>query len=140
MFAKMISCNYNIIGFMTSMCGYFDLQGKMSKTHNLRFSFLLCKFIIFSFIGVIIVVSSKVEVKCKEGIHARPASQIVQFVKGFSSDLKMHYEGKSANCKSIINLLALGAKFGVEVEITAEGPDENEELKTFVEFMENLSN
>jgi len=84
------------------------------------------------------MVSATIEVKCKEGIHARPASQIVQFVKNFSSDIKMNYDGKIGNCKSIISILALGIKFGSQVEITVDGDNEAEELKSFVEFMDTL--
>lgn len=84
------------------------------------------------------MVSEKIVIKAKEGLHARPASKIVQFVKGFSSDFKMQCEGKTANCKSIISLLALGAKHESEVEVIAEGENEAAELKSFIEFMENI--
>lgn len=84
------------------------------------------------------MVSQKITINVKEGLHARPASQIVQFVKGFSSDVKMQCDGKTANCKSIISLLALGAKAGSEVEVILEGENEAAELKSFVEFMGNL--
>lgn len=84
------------------------------------------------------MVSQKITIKVKEGLHARPASKIVQFIKGFSSDIKMECDGKTANCKSIISLLALGVKYQSEVEVTAEGPNEVEELKSFIDFMENI--
>lgn len=84
------------------------------------------------------MVSKIITINVKEGLHARPASQIVQEVKQYSSDVKMVSNGKTANCKSIISLLALGAKAGSEVEIIVEGENEAAELKSFVEFMENL--
>jgi len=80
----------------------------------------------------------QVSLNLKDGLHARPASEIIQFCKGFKSNVKMNYEGRSANCKSIISLLALGVKSGAVVEVVVEGENESVELDSLVAFLENL--
>ena len=58
------------------------------------------------------------------GIHARPATLLVQTASKFSSDLNLEYKGKSVNLKSIMGVMSLGVGQGADVTITAEGADE----------------
>ena len=41
------------------------------------------------------------------GIHARPATILVQAASKFSSDITLSYEGKSVNLKSIMGVMSL---------------------------------
>jgi phosphotransferase system HPr (HPr) family protein len=84
------------------------------------------------------MVSKKINLALKDGLHARPASEIIQFLKNFKCSVKMNYDGKTANCKSIISLLALGVKPNSSVEIVIDGQNENEELNSFAKFLEGL--
>ncbi len=58
------------------------------------------------------------------GLHARPASKITNEASKYKSDIKIIMEGKSANAKSLINLMALGVKKNNKIEIQAKGLDE----------------
>jgi len=60
------------------------------------------------------------------GFHLRAAGRIVKLTKTFSSVVMIHFEERVANAKSIMGLASLAAEFGAEVEIVAEGTDENE--------------
>ena len=74
-----------------------------------------------------------------EGIHARPAGELVKAVKAFSSDIKIAKGGKAMNCKAIFGVMGLGVKTGEEVTIKVDGEDEETataELEAF--FKENL--
>lgn len=71
-----------------------------------------------------------------EGLHARPASQFIQLVKGFAGDILIEKEGKSINGKSMIHIMTLGAKKGHSLGITLTGEDVEvaalfEQLDTF---------
>ena len=70
------------------------------------------------------------------GIHARPASAIVNATAKFASNIEVKHDGKLANAKSIINLMALGIKKDAELEIIVDGSDEEEAINTLVEVME----
>lgn len=70
------------------------------------------------------------------GIHARPASAIVNATSKFVSKIEFKYDGKIANAKSIINLMALGVKKDAEIEIIIDGSDEEQAINELVEVME----
>ncbi|PYC99670.1 phosphocarrier protein HPr, partial [Microbacterium esteraromaticum] len=42
----------------------------------------------------------------KVGLHARPASKLVQSLSKYKSSVFMEFEGKKANAKLIINLMS----------------------------------
>ena len=50
-----------------------------------------------------------------EGIHARPAGELVKLAKSFESSVMIEKEGKKADCKKIFGLMGLGAKKDHEV-------------------------
>ena len=73
------------------------------------------------------------------GIHGRPAGVLVKKCSGYKSKITIGCKGKSADAKRIMNVMALGAKFGDTVEITIDGEDEataKAELEVF--FKENF--
>ena len=58
-----------------------------------------------------------------EGIHARPAGELVKAAKAFESAIKLNKEGKSADCKRVFGIMGLAVKQGQTVTITVEGSD-----------------
>ncbi|XBG77919.1 phosphocarrier protein HPr [Enterococcus cecorum] len=76
------------------------------------------------------------------GIHARPATLLVQTASKFASDINLEYKGKSVNLKSIMGVMSLGVGKGADVTISAEGADEKEAIAAITETMvkEGLSN
>ncbi|MDD6416981.1 MAG: phosphocarrier protein HPr [Lactobacillus porci] len=69
------------------------------------------------------------------GIHARPATLLVQAASKFGSDINLEYNGKSVNLKSIMGVMSLGVGQGADVTISAEGDDEKEALAAIAETM-----
>ncbi len=72
------------------------------------------------------------------GLHARPASMFVQTAAKFSSDIEVTHGETTANAKSILAVLTLGAHKGAKIIIRAEGEDAEEALKALEELV--LSN
>ncbi|MGM0502617.1 MAG: HPr family phosphocarrier protein [Bacillota bacterium] len=79
----------------------------------------------------------KVTINNAIGLHARPASLLINNAVQFDSEMKMIYEGNEANLKSIISLMSLAIGSGEEVTIKADGADEDEALDTIVNIIEN---
>ena len=77
-------------------------------------------------------------VKNETGLHARPASLFVQKAAKYKSTIKVKKDGKEANAKSIISVLSLGASFGSEITIIADGPDAEDAVAGLVELLDNL--
>ena len=71
-----------------------------------------------------------------EGIHARPATLLVQTASKFNSDVNLEYKGKSVNLKSIMGVMSLGVGQGSDVTISAEGADEAEAIAAIAETMQ----
>ena len=53
-----------------------------------------------------------------EGIHARPAGELVKAAKQFTSTIKLAKDGKSGDCKKIFGIMGLAVKNGQEVTLT----------------------
>jgi phosphotransferase system HPr (HPr) family protein len=56
-------------------------------------------------------------------LHARPAAQLVRVAVGFSSEIAVAVNGRVANAKSLLAVLALGATAGTPLRLTANGAD-----------------
>ena len=71
----------------------------------------------------------------EKGIHARPATLLVQAASKFGSDVNLEYNGKSVNLKSIMGVMSLGVGQNADVTITAEGDDEKDALDAIADTM-----
>ena len=69
------------------------------------------------------------------GIHARPATLLVQTASKFNSDVNLEYKGKSVNLKSIMGVMSLGVGQGADVTISAEGADADDAIAAITETM-----
>ncbi|EOL42943.1 phosphocarrier protein HPr [Enterococcus quebecensis] len=69
------------------------------------------------------------------GIHARPATLLVQTASKFNSDINLEYKGKSVNLKSIMGVMSLGVGQGSDVTISVDGVDEADALAAIVDTM-----
>ena len=69
------------------------------------------------------------------GIHARPATILVQTATRFESDIELEYSNKKVNLKSIMGVMSLGVGKGAEVTIYTDGEDEAEALEKITEAL-----
>lgn len=60
------------------------------------------------------------------GLHARPATLLVQEASRFSSEVELEYDSKKVNVKSIMGVMSLGIPQGGEFDLIIEGNDEIE--------------
>ena len=59
------------------------------------------------------------------GMHARPAGALATLAKRFSSDIRVHTNGKEADAKRLLSLMSLGATCGTELQFDINGADED---------------
>jgi len=69
------------------------------------------------------------------GIHARPATLLVQAAGKFESDISLEYNGKKVNLKSIMGVMSLGIGQGAEITISAEGNDATDAINALTETL-----
>ncbi len=86
------------------------------------------------------MISVKVKLLNKVGLHARPAALFVQTAQKFKSNIIVinTKNDQSANAKSILEVLALGADYGDEIIIQASGPDEEDAVKELLDLLDKF--
>jgi len=85
------------------------------------------------------MVEKQVEVNLKTGLQARPAALFVQEANRFASDIFLEKDGKKVNAKSIMGLMSLAVSSGAEVNLIAEGSDEQEAVEALEKFVQQES-
>ncbi|MCL1955650.1 MAG: HPr family phosphocarrier protein [Spirochaetes bacterium] len=73
----------------------------------------------------------------RAGIHARPSAILVQKTKNFKSNIYMEKNNDRINAKSIMGIITLGASYGTELRIIADGEDEKDAVDTIVRLFES---
>lgn len=76
-------------------------------------------------------------VTSESGIHARPATLLVQTAGKFDSDINLEYNGRSVNLKSIMGVMSLGIQKEAKIKIVAEGSDADAAISALTEMMKN---
>jgi phosphocarrier protein HPr len=69
-----------------------------------------------------------VQIVNRNGLHARPAAEIVKTASKFKSDITITREDLEVNGKSIMGVMMLAAEFGSTIQLRASGPDASEAL------------
>jgi len=74
------------------------------------------------------MVERTVQIANKNGLHARPAAEIVKVSAKFQSEITLVKDGMEVNGKSIMGVMMLAAGLGSEVTIETQGEREQEAL------------
>ncbi|MEE6452057.1 MULTISPECIES: phosphocarrier protein HPr [Bacillaceae] len=75
------------------------------------------------------------KVTADSGIHARPATLLVNVAGKFNSDINLEYNGKTVNLKSIMGVMSLGIQQGTEIKISANGEDAEQAIAAIDDTM-----
>jgi phosphocarrier protein HPr len=84
-----------------------------------------------------VLASSDVAIVLPDGVdlHARPAGVFVKTAMRFSARIVVAHNGKTADAKSILAVLALGATGGTTLRLHAEGDDADAALQALAESL-----
>ncbi|MFT4414060.1 phosphocarrier protein HPr [Fredinandcohnia humi] len=63
------------------------------------------------------------------GLHARPATKLVNKASQYSSEVSLTFNGKTVNLKSIMGVMSLGVPKGSQIVISSEGNDAEEAIQ-----------
>ena len=75
------------------------------------------------------MVSQAVTVVNALGLHARAAARFVRMAGAFRSRIRVTNGHRTTDGKSILGLLLLAAARGTLIQISADGPDEEEAVR-----------
>ena len=85
------------------------------------------------------MVSSKVKVCNQNGLHLKPAGYLCNLSLQYKCKVVLCVGNKQVNAKSVLGVLSSCLKYGDEVEIQCDGPDEEQALEAIVaEFATGL--
>jgi len=65
----------------------------------------------------------------KLGLHARAAAKLVETASRYDSRVELVKGDRQVDAKSIMPVMMLAASQGTEVELVAEGPDEQQAIE-----------
>ena len=89
----------------------------------------------------VVPASSEVQVALPPAValHARPAATFVKAALRFRAKVAVGANGRVADAKSILSVLALGAKGGTVLELSADGDDASAALDALSELVSGLT-
>lgn len=82
------------------------------------------------------MISGEFTIRFAEGLHARPASELVRICQKAKSSILLMKEDMTADPKSILGIMALGAAKDEVIKVEVNGEDENEVYSSLKQFFE----
>jgi phosphocarrier protein len=78
-----------------------------------------------------------VQIVNKNGLHARPAAEIVKAAAKFQSEITLRRDDLEVNGKSIMGVMMLAAEYGSTLQVQATGPDADAALEAIAALIAN---
>ncbi|HRC36961.1 MAG: HPr family phosphocarrier protein [Rubrivivax sp.] len=75
------------------------------------------------------MIKSSISINNKLGLHARASAKLSKLAGSFRSDIHISRNGRRVNAKSIMGVMMLAAGMGTEIEIDADGADEQQAVE-----------
>lgn len=85
------------------------------------------------------MVSENIILTAPNGMHARPAGELVKLAKSLDGKVTLATAVKSVSVTSMLGVLSLALKSGAEITVTADGGDEAANLRAVVDFIANIT-
>lgn len=81
------------------------------------------------------MLEKSMKIRLKNGLEARPVAVLVQVASQHESTVYIESTGKRVNAKSIMGMMSLGLNTGEEVNVIADGKDEEEAITSIEKFL-----
>jgi len=81
------------------------------------------------------VLTRKVKIINKHGLHLRAAGRFVETASKFRADIRVRKDNKEADGKSIMDMMTLGAEKGSDLVLMASGEDAEEALRSLEQLI-----
>ena len=83
------------------------------------------------------MIQRTVKVSNRLGLHARPSALVVKAATKYRSEFFIEKDGMKVNGKSIMGVMMLAAECGSELELSADGVDEQYLLDELSELIQS---
>ncbi|MBQ0001237.1 MAG: HPr family phosphocarrier protein [Clostridiales bacterium] len=79
------------------------------------------------------MISQKVKIINPTGLHLRPAAELCKLAMEYESNVTFRGAEGTFNAKSVLSVLGACVRRGDVIELTCEGPDEDDAIRALVE-------
>ena len=83
------------------------------------------------------MVERTVQILNKNGLHARPAAEIVKLAAKYKSEITISRDGTEVNGKSIMGVMMLAAECGASIVLRANGEDAEQAIDAIATLIAN---
>ena len=83
------------------------------------------------------MVERTVQILNKNGLHARPAAEIVKLAAKYKSEITISRDGTEVNGKSIMGVMMLAAECGASIVLRADGEDADQAIDAIAALIAN---
>ena len=83
------------------------------------------------------MVERTVTIANKNGLHARPAAEIVKTAAKYKADITLVRDDLEVNGKSIMGVMMLAAEYGAQLVLRADGSDAEEAVGALTKLIES---
>ena len=76
-----------------------------------------------------------IKIQNQLGLHARAAMKLSELAIRFGCKITLTFQERTINAKSILNVMALGASYGKQIEISTEGDDADQAMAAMTQLI-----
>ncbi len=80
-----------------------------------------------------------VEIRSPEGLHMRPAMQLVDLANSFESEITVSNQEDTVDAKSIMQMTMLAATYGTRLRIKAVGSDAPQAIEALSDLFDRFA-
>jgi phosphocarrier protein HPr len=81
------------------------------------------------------MIERRVQIVNRNGLHARPAAEVVKAAAKFKSEITIMRDDLEVNGKSIMGVMMLAAEFGATLIVRAHGPDAQQAVDAIADLI-----
>ena len=81
------------------------------------------------------MITKNIKVALEGGMDVRPVALLVQEASKYDSTIHILVDNKKVNAKSIMGMMSLGVKNGAQIEVCADGSDEEAAVAGIENFL-----
>lgn len=83
------------------------------------------------------MIQQTITIQNQLGLHTRAAAKLVDVAKRYESKIELVFRNRMIDCKSIMNVITLGAQKDDVLQLMITGNDEQEALSSILQLVNN---
>ena len=83
------------------------------------------------------MVKEKIVFDCEDSLQMKTVAVLIQKASQFRSTIYLIRSGRRANAKSLLGVMSLGIENDAQIEVTADGIDQDEAIEALVGYLKD---